>query len=1102
MEREVEGRPRSGGSSGRPFVGRSRELEELRSTLDAAVAGHGALVLVTGEPGIGKTRLLEELSLYAETAGCDVLAGRCWEEGGAPAYWPWIQVVRAAGAEFERLAPPRPDRPAPDPDSERFELFDRATRFLSQRAGERPQLVLLDDLHAADTPSLLFLRFVSQSLLGARMLVVASYRQGDVRTRALAGIFADLARGGQHMVLSGLGPDEVAEYVRAVTGRAAPAALVARLHHVTGGNAFFLSEVVQLLAARSGDTVDDRVADALPRVPEEVRTLIRRRVAGLPGEAQTILRLAAVVGRQFGTGILGRTSRLTIGRLLDALAESVAAGLVVQDPENARGYAFVHELVRETLYADLPARRRMELHLAIGRALEDMHRSDLEPHLSEIARHFAAAAPLADPEEAADYLVRAGDGAAAALAYEEAALLYRRALELVDDEEDVAVAHRGELLLRLGDAQWRAGDTRSARGSFEEAAALARRLGAAELLGRAALGYVTGLGGFLLFGRFEAGGTGVELLEEALAALPTEDSRLRALLMARLAVEMYSADQEVERRIQLSSDAIAMARRLGDSEALGVALHARQWALDTPDLVADRLATTEEMLRVAAENGDGELAFLAHNARFNALLELGDGPGVAAEVRATSTLAERVRQPFYLWHATCLNVVEATLAGRFADAERLAAEALEIARLRQSVYADYVFNYAQAMAIRWAQGRIGELREAIAPHADRFPWVPRWRDALMAAETGDEAAARAEIERHAVNGFADLPRDGLWLLHLCSLAQACVLVDDRERGSQIYGLLLPFGGRQAITYTQQPFGPVAQRLGMLARMLGRLDEADEHYRAALAHCRSLGARPALARVLADRAGTLRLRDGPGDADRAAELIAEASALCEELGLDDLRVSLDGHATGLEARAASRDSGEATFRREGEFWTIAFDGTLLRLRDVKGLRYLAVLLAVPGREVHVLELVAESSPDRVEPDGAVPERGLTVARAGSAGPALDAGAKAAYRERLGELAEELEEARAWRDPERIAGLEAEVDALTGELVRAVGLGGRDREAASPAERARVSVTKAIRTAIRLIERESPALGEHLAASVRTGRFCTYAPPGEAPPDWTL
>jgi hypothetical protein len=184
--------------------------------------------------------------------------------------------------------------------------------------------------------------------------------------------------------------------------------------------------------------------------------------------------------------------------------------------------------------------------------------------------------------------------------------------------------------------------------------------------------------------------------------------------------------------------------------------------------------------------------------------------------------------------------------------------------------------------------------------------------------------------------------------------------------------------------------------------------------------------------------------------------------------------------------------EAVFRRDGEFWTIAYAGKAFLLRDVKGLRYLGFLLGSPGQEIHALELVQAAA-------GLAPTRGRSSSRAG---PLLDAQAKAAYRSRLEELGSDLQQAQEWGDPERIARIKVEVDALSDELARAAGLGGRDREHASSAERARVSVTKAIRAAIGRIELHSPELGAHLAASIRTGRFCAYATPGERPPAWNL
>jgi hypothetical protein len=400
-----------------------------------------------------------------------------------------------------------------------------------------------------------------------------------------------------------------------------------------------------------------------------------------------------------------------------------------------------------------------------------------------------------------------------------------------------------------------------------------------------------------------------------------------------------------------------------------------------------------------------------------------------------------------------------------------------------------MFQFAQTVAIRWAQGRLAELREALAQHAVRFPWVPRWRDALLAAEVPDAAAARAELERHGRQGFADLPRDGVWLLRLSALAEACVLVGDERRAEQLYELLLSFGDRFALSYTQQFLGSVGVRVAMLARLLGRLDEAEQHASAALERCLVFGARPAAIRARAELAAVLRARGGVDDAARADALLAETRAECDELGLGELLAR-------LAPPPAARDS--AVFRREGDVWTIAYDGTLLRLRDIKGLRYIAMLLATPGREIHVLEL-ATAGTDNRRP---VSDVDLPARFPDGAGPALDARAKAAYRRRLEELGAELQQARDWGDPERAARVEVEIDVLTGELASAVGLGGRDRETASPAERARVSVTKAIQTALRSIGRESPELADHLAESIQTGRFCSYSPRGAASPSWAL
>jgi hypothetical protein len=301
-----------------------------------------------------------------------------------------------------------------------------------------------------------------------------------------------------------------------------------------------------------------------------------------------------------------------------------------------------------------------------------------------------------------------------------------------------------------------------------------------------------------------------------------------------------------------------------------------------------------------------------------------------------------------------------------------------------------------------------------------------------------------------------------------------------------------------------PFGPVAMRLGMVATLLERWEEAEKHFDQAMELCVAMHARAIEARVLVEHARMLLARRGAGYDGRAGDLLARATAICEELDLPGIaeRASALAGAAGLAGADAALDAVDrGTFRREGQFWTVAYRSEIARLHDLKGLRYISLLLAAPGRDVHVLEL-AGAQPAEPLSGGHAGGEGLRPSRLEGTEAVLDQQAKDAYRRRLAELGEELEEARSWNDPERAARVDAEIDALTSELERSLGLGGRDRGMPSPAERARVSVTKAIKAAVRAVSQDCPALGDHLTASIRTGRFCSYAPPGREPPVWDL
>ena len=785
--------------------------------------------------------------------------------------------------------------------------------------------------------------------------------------------------------------------------------------------------------------------------------------------------------------------------MLAALDEAVRAQLIVEALRAVRRYSFRHALVRDTLYEALPAGRRAGLHRDIGEALEDLCGANVDARVPELAHHFFESAAVGGAGKALEFSARAGDQAAEMLAYEEASGHYERALQSMAVAGPVDNPRRCELLLCLAESQWRAGDSAAARSGFQEVAGIARVLRAPEMLARAALGYARGLGGFLHLVR--ADHTIISLLEEALGELEEHDSALRARLLARLAVELYYTDQ-IDRRNALSGEAIAMARRLEDPGSLLVALYSRHWAACGPDTLYERLANATEMVRLAGEVRDREMAFLGHHVRLSCLLERCDVGPVDRELEEMVAVADELRQPFYRWRTTCLRAMRAIVEARFDEAERLAAEAFEIGGGIDHEIATLVHDGAQLFALRFGQGRLAELEEDVLQLTRRYPWIQPWRLPLLYSELGREPEAGDELERQAVRGFADFPMDGLWITRVAALAHACARVGDATRAAQLYTLLLPYDDRNVSTIADQSYGPVATRLGMLAAVLERWDEAEAHFGAGLERCRALRSPTFTALNLSEHARMLLARGAMGDREEASTLLAEAEVICKKHGIGAVleRVVRD------RARAGDRPAhDEMLFSRQGEYWSIRFGGEVIRMKNSRGLGYLAQLLANPGTEIHVLDLTAAlgTSPPR---SGA-----MTAAEAAQAGirvssldgiEALDAQAKASYRRRLAELEEDLEEARAFNDPQREALLDEEMDALTRELTAAVGLGGANRKWGSPSERARVNVTRSIRSSIAAIGESSPALGRHLKATVRTGTFCAYLPGADGPGAWTV
>ena len=827
------------------FVGRAAELERIRAAwADVELRRSRRVVLIAGEPGVGKTRLALR---FAQVLAADapVLLGRCSEEPLAP-FEPFAEALGQAGTAG--VLEPGDDAGA----GARHRLFDAVDEAFAELAAERGLLLVVDDLHWADRGTLLLASFLLRSPRPGPLLVIGTYRDTEVGRRSpLTATLADLRRDGavDRIGLRGLAEDEVAALARSLLGdgRAAP-----RVHARTDGNAFFVEEVLRGLAAGH-------------EVPESVRQAVGFRLSRLGDDADELLAAAAVLGLELDPHALEGTAALEPRATEAALDELLGARLLRPGPAPGR-IEFAHALVRETVYDELNVLRRARLH---RRAAEALRVLDEDRHLEEIAVHLFHAASTADARQAADMLVRAGRRALDRLAYEDAAERFARALEALElaDADQAA----GPVLLARGDALLRAGEPASAREAFSAAARLARRDGDAALLAEAALGFA-GLGVAIVDLDAEA----IARLEEALDALPSGDAVLRSRLQARLAVELYYAPDR-RRSETLSADAVATAHASGDASALAAALNARHVALWRPDRVDERLATAAAMIAAARDARQPDQELQARNWRVTDLFELGDMPACREEIARHSRLADDLRLPSFQWYRPLWAATEATLAGRFAEAERLVAVARERgARAgdgNAELFPAMVEELAHVERLEFDRTDMAFLQDKVA----NSPAGPAYQSYLVWVLAG--RGREAEARRHLDDWMrCEPPFDANWLSAQAEAAEAVVLLGDPTHAQLLYDRLAPYAGRPATAgRAVGSYGAVDRHLGGLAAVLGRRDEARAHLRAAIARDAELGC--AVWRLHAQR-GLCRL--APDDA-----LVAEATAAARALGLPQL-----------------------------------------------------------------------------------------------------------------------------------------------------------------------------------------------------------------------
>lgn len=1104
----------------RPLVGRERELTEILACLDRAAEGRGSLVFVMGAPGIGKSRLVDEAAMVAMTHGTPVLWGRCWDTAGAPPYWPWVQAMRAylrsagpsevraqlgPGAadvaqmlpELGEMVPDLAPPPATDPESARFQLFDSITTFLLNVSRGRGLVVVIDDVHAADLASILLLRFVGKQVREGPLVVIATYRDVELTPdHPLSAALPDLAREPSTLFVELLGLTEASTRTLAEesAGFEPRPALIKALHRSTGGNPLFIRETIRLLVSEgrlSAESGSESLSVAV--VPARVHEVIARRLTHVSEPARDLLVLAAVIGPEFSIDAIRAVIGLADDDVLDRLDEAVEAGLLAGVPGPPGRFRFSHELIRETLYADVTPASRARLHRRAALALEELYGSDLDAHLAELAHHFFEAEAAGDQLRAEEYATRAGQQAAGLLAYEEAARLFGMALAAQEAHGPGDRTAHGELLLALGDAQDRSGDWRAAQGTFLRAVEVARRNGATAQMARAALGY----GGRNVWKRAGRDLRLVPLLRDALVLLGGQDDHLRVRLLSRLAGALRS-ERDREQNDALSQQAVELASSLNDPATLAYALEGRFWAIWWPENPELRLSISYQLRSAAQAAEDSERLASSHVVAFGVLCELGRLAEARAEADAIARVVEELRQPAQRWLPRAGRALLLLHRGNFDEAEGLIAHSLEVASVELE---ETSAARSQLFLLRREQNRLAELEEGVRSTIGAFPWYPLHLAelALLLAETGRRGEAQARFDDLARDRFAIFHRDCEWLLGMAIASEVCAMLGDLPAAEILYEELDPFAGFHAVGQAEGSVGAVDRYLGLLAETLGREADAVRHLEDAERLNERMGARPWTLRSQADLARVLRHANEAPDQARAAGLERSARAGATELGMVALLAQLEREA-GQEppVREAPTAQMENTFRREGDYWLVEFDGTSVRVRDTKGMRYLARLLADPGRELHVLDLAGA----RAAGDGKAAEPDLASDGLGDAGARLDPQAKAEYRRRVEDLRADIAEAEAWNDPERAARGREELVFVTHELAGAVGLGGRDRKAASASERARLSVTRAIRSAMDRLRDLDPSLGAHLDATVRTGTYCAYTPDPRVPVRWEV
>ncbi|HEY2522921.1 MAG TPA: AAA family ATPase [Streptosporangiaceae bacterium] len=879
---------------GVPIVGRDHELGQLRAGLVAAADGAGRLVLVSGEPGIGKTRLVAAAREMAGQYGLPVAAGDAIDDPGMPPLWPWHGVGRSVPALARVLdgapnAPAGPVGDAADSESVRFIRFAAAGQALAEAAAGQGLLVVLEDLQWADRTSLLLLRHLAGEIARSRVLVVATFR--ETTGPPLAELVPALLGAGEArpIRLTGLSRPDIAGWLRQLNTGGDVDGLADRLAASTGGNPLF----VRMLLERGPAALDQGL-----RGFPELQRLVLARVRGLDDPARDLLDVASVLGEHIDTTVLGEVSGLSAAEAGAILDRAAALGVLATAPDEA-GLSFAHALVRDAIYGELAPSRRTALHERAARALEQSGPGAARAGL--IATHWQRSGQPGWAAPCLRWARAAARSATASLAYDEAARFTALALRAADADPEPQTGLRAELTVELAQAEFVAGRVEASLEHCQAAARLAEAARRPDLLAAAAL-VITGMGDPVTTMTVEA------LCAAAMEAVPAEDTALRARLRARQAMAA-SETGAGNRARELSAEALALAERSGDPDALLDGLHARHLSLCAPQFLAERRELAARAGQVARRARQPLAELWSHVWLVDAAFQAGDLGAVDDELGRIEQFATARRHGLAWWHLYRLRASRAALVGDLAAAVELNEAAREVATQIGAVSTTglyYAFLNQLALLRGTVDHEAGQGGLAMMRLAPNIPLV-RVFVPLLHALMGDHDLARATFEefRHMPETVEVGPR---WAALVGQIGVVAVLLDDTGTADRVYRVLSGLApcymgdGSGAVFCA----GSMERNVGDLALATGRTDEAVRRYTVAIEMNTRIGARPFLALSRLGLATALVARGDPGDRPTARNLVTEAAAEFRRLDLPGPLADAGALVARIDAAARAAD----------------------------------------------------------------------------------------------------------------------------------------------------------------------------------------------------